>query len=104
MRTIFTTPEALDDYLQGLNEQGHDATVALVDARSILWLTYGEEASGGGEWMTCWLVDGDPWDDAKDDGTEPECEACGLIVKRRIPLDKANYPVRLLHDGRQVAS
>ena len=97
----FATAEALDDYLQGLNEQGHDATVALVDSRNILWLTYGEEVSGGGEWMTCWLVDGDPWDYAKDHG--PECETCGQTADR-IPLTEANYPVRLLHDGRQAAS
>ena len=101
MRTIFTDAEALDGYLQGLNDMGHEATVALIDSRHILWLTYGEEVSGGGEWMTCWLVDGDPWDYAKDAG--PECEMCGRTADR-IPLTSANYPVQLLHDGRQAAS
>ena len=99
MSITFATPEALDDYLQGLNEQGHDATVALIDARSILWLTYGEEASGGGEWMTCWLIEGiDPFDDTR--GDEVPCPDCGRVMctANRIPLTKAHYPVRLLSD------
>jgi len=93
---VFTDAEALDQYLQDLNDQGEDASVALVDHLGILWLTYGEEHSGGGEWMTCWLISPvDPWDLQ----AEEQCPSCGYgRPPEPIPLTDAMYPVRLLSD------
>lgn len=47
--------EDLEELMQSLNEDGLDSTVAVLpsDQYGSLVLVYGEEYSGGGEWMTC---------------------------------------------------
>jgi hypothetical protein len=96
--TLFETPEALDDHLQMLNDHGQDPTVALVDNVGILWLTYGEEWSEGGDAMTCWLIEGiDPQDPNGRYPHRDECAKCGFAPPEpRPPLSAAAYPVRLL--------
>lgn len=102
MKSI-ASAETLEEYLQGLNEVGLDPTVPILGSNGQVYLTYGEERSGGGEWMTCWLVNGDPY--SSDIAWTSYCDDCGQphYVGMRLDDPLVKYPVTVLHDPKQVS-
>jgi hypothetical protein len=98
-RRQFDSAEQLDAYLHQLNENGLDPVVPLLSGNGRVYLTYGEERSGGGEYMRCWLVDGDPY--SRDFPYKDYCDECGQpVFDESMALDDrlVRYPMTLLHD------
>jgi hypothetical protein len=95
----FENSTELNNYLQELCDRGetHDG-VPILDKNGVVWLTYGEEHSTGGEYNQCWLLQGDPQNQLQ----EHELKADDVTVNSHqhyepIALDEAAYPVILLY-------
>jgi len=100
----FERPEDLDEYLQELCDRGVTPdSVPILDSKGVVWLTYGEEHSSGGEMNRCWLLQGDPTEqleeqELKVDGLSSDGSTVKVVqVYEPIALDEANYPVTLLY-------
>lgn len=94
----FTEAAELEEYLQHLNELGMEPEVAILDQNNIVWLTYGEEHSSGGEASAHHLLQGDPLEDFMVERDENQEDDEGEHVYVAIPLTQPKYPVRLLFD------
>lgn len=94
----FEYPEDLDQYLQELCDRG-DARdgVPILDANGVVWLTYGEEHSSGGEANQCWLLQGDPVENISEHEDTVGSSVRHIEEYTPIALSEAAYPVTLLY-------
>jgi hypothetical protein len=100
--TVFDDAETLELWMHHLNEEGLDCSLLIMDHKKWLWTAFGEEHSGGGEWMTVHLMPlGDPVElDYSSEGEmrADRCEWCDMPEYKDMvrPLTEANYPVLVM--------
>ncbi len=102
--TLHDAP-ALQRLMDGLNDSGNLCDFPVMGGDGVTYLAFGEDRSGGGEEMFCWLQPADAG--SPDFHPMPgydQCKYCGQHWAVRFALDHARYPVTAWLNTEQSAS
>lgn len=102
--TLHDAP-ALRSLMDELNYSGNTCDFPVVNRHGVFYLAFGEDRTGGGEEMFCWLQPADAG--SPDFHPVPgydQCEHCGQHEAIRFELDHTSYPVTAWLNTEQAAA
>jgi len=104
-RVTLDTSDALRRLMDELNYSGNLCDFPVMNRHGVFYLAFGEERTGGGEEMFCWLQPPDAG--SPDFHPVPgydQCEHCGQHRAIRYELDHTSYPVTAWLNTEQAAA